>query len=253
VGSWLDGFGVKSWGRRVSLSTLTLALILVCGHPLSAQLQTFNYWVNADNGSDAWPGTRTQPFKTINNGLQVTWHLLHPSPTVALGNPVRIHVLKTTVPYAPVSVSNPGFEGPGWLTDDEFNSGCTRAPFPIRMIDNVDLVGVADASQQRPVITIFAAGPFTNWTAAGGTCNTPLVHATVLAASSCNLENFLVDGLNVFDSRPPNDWPGVQITRPTTDFMIINCDVFAWHDELNFDAAGGIISASVSGGSFRDA
>src|SRR6185369_15921545 len=121
-------------------------------------------------------------------------------------------------PYALKALLTPGLEDDGWLTDDEQSSGCSRAPFPIRMIDNVDLVGVSDAQQQKPVITIFAAGAFTDWTTAGGSCSTPQVHATVLAASNCRLESFAIDGTNVVSSAPPNDWPGIHVTRPTTGF-----------------------------------
>ncbi len=238
----------RSWGR-VTRACYPLALVVLaivcCTDPAAAQFQTQHYWVHADNGDDAWPGTRTQPFKRLNRALDVAWDYLHPGPGQVLGNPVEIHVFKSATPYAPVPQ---GFEDFGWMTDGEFANGCNRRPFPIRMIDNVDIIGIADASGNKPVITIFTPPTYTDWTVGGGSCNTSLVHATVEAASSCRIEGVLVDGFNVLNSAPPNDWPGVFI-GPVTNFEIVGCDVRGWHDQLCFDGGGGTLSALVTGNS----
>jgi len=197
----------------------------------------------------------------------VAWRARFDNPT----GPLPPHIVKVKVhassePIAPLGFG--GQEATGWIGDDEI--GCSsRKPFPIRMVDGVDLIGVPDAGGAMPKILIddVAAAlfdPDENFTSSA-TCNADLLHAVVIAASDAVLKGFVIDGSTmtrktlVPDLDDPGDtddyrWPGV-LADNVLDFTMIDCEVRAWHDQVCIDPLGAANSASVSimGGSYDDA
>jgi hypothetical protein len=117
--------------------------MLLCAPGIGAQMiQWQEIYVNASTGDDATgTGSILAPFASANRALREAWELIAfpPAPPNPPVHP-RIMVRYSLVPIAPSS--HGGQELSGWQTDAEITAGVTYPAFPIRMIEDVSLVGM---------------------------------------------------------------------------------------------------------------
>ncbi len=244
-------YGVKSNGGSKLAMLGSLLWLVALAEPITAQLPAPRLYVNADSLTEG-DGSPGAPFMTLNMALEEAYELLNPPPPGGLApSTVDIIVQQSTIPIAPAT--NGGKEAVGW---QKWNDPAVHKPFPIRMIEKVNIIGVARLGI-RPMVMINETPPnppsepgFPPFGASAWESGLP--RALFRAASNTILKGLRMDGTLFVQSKATTD-PSCVSAEDVTNFAIENCDMVDWHDGVHFKAnAGFTTTATITGGTYSD-
>ena len=202
--------------------------------------------VNPRNGNDSNNGSSGSPFRTMNRALQFAYDTNQIGPPVLPIQRIFVHYVGENWPVAPVGFG--GSEDDGWTMDGE----PPRGPFPLRLVEDVDVIGVAGASSGlRPIIRIdeFSA-PKAYGDVLDDQWNANEPKAYLQAATDCRVENLRLLG-DLYTKGKADDRVVGIYARDATGLSIADCKIVDLYDGICLEAkvvggAQNVVEASIS-------